>query len=107
MRRRAALVWREQDVAFDLFAVVDHDVDHVAELYGDFAGWGLELFDRNDAFGLVPEIDNDVFCGDAEDRALQHFVGGWRGEMTVIFEQVLVVFGDRWIHLPVVLVYGH
>ena len=30
MRRRAALRVREQDVAFGLLAVVDHDVDHVA-----------------------------------------------------------------------------
>ena len=48
---------------------------------------------RNHAFGLVAEIDDDVFAGDAEDGALQDFVGGRRREMAVIFEQMLVILG--------------
>ncbi len=107
MRRRAALRVRKQHVAFHLFAAVDHHIDHVAALDRHFAGGRLKLFDRDDAFGLVAEIDDDVFGGDAEDGALHHFVGGRRGKMTVIFEQMLVALGDRGVHLPVVLVYGH
>ena len=42
-----------------------------------------------------------------EDRALQHFVGGRRGEVAVIIEKILVVFRYRLVHLPVVVVYGH
>src|SRR4029077_20912043 len=98
---------REQHVAFHLLATVDHDVDHIAALHSHFTGGRLKLINGDDAFGLVSEIDDDVFGGDAEDGALDHFVGCRRGELTVIFEQVLVVLGDRGVHLPVVLVYGH
>src|ERR1035437_8460657 len=98
---------REQHVAFHMFAAVDHDVDHIAALHRHFAGWGLKLVDGDDAFGLVSEIDDDVFGGNAEDRALDHFVGRWRGKLTVIFEQMLVALVDRGVHLSVVLVYGH
>src|ERR1035437_3789567 len=97
----------EQHVAFHVFAAVDHDVDHIAALHRHFAGGGLKLVDGDDAFGLVSEIDDDVFGGDAEDGALDHFVGCRRGKLTVIFEQMLVTFGDRGVQLPVVLVYGH
>ena len=98
---------REQHVAFHLFAAVDHDIDHIAALDGYFTGRGLKLLDGNNAFRLVSEIDNDVFGGNAEHRALDHFVGCRGGKLTVIFEQVLVTLGDRRVHLPVVLVYGH
>jgi len=56
---------------------------------------------------LYPEVDDDGFGGDAEDRALDHFVSRRRGELTVIFEQMLVALGTEGFHLPVVLVYGH
>ena len=67
----------------------------------------LKLLDGDDAFGLVAEIDDDVFGGDAENGALQHFVGGGRREVAVVFEKMLVVLRDRLVHLPVVMVYGH
>jgi len=34
----------------------------------------LKLFNKDDAFGLVSEIDDDVFGNDAEDGTLDHFV---------------------------------
>ena len=98
---------REQDVAFGLLAVVDHDIDHVARLHRDFAAGALKLLDRNDAFGLVAEIDDHVFGGDAENRSLQNFVGGGRREMAVVVEKILVVVRDLLVRLPVVRVYGH
>ena len=67
----------------------------------------LELLDRDQAFGLVSEIDDHVLGGDAQDRALQNLVGGRRGEVAVIVEKILVAFGDLLVRLPVVLVYGH
>jgi hypothetical protein len=98
---------REEDIAFHLLAVVDHHIDDVAALNRDLASRRLELFDRDDAFGLISEIDDHIFGGDAKDGTLHYFIGGWRGKLTIIFEQMLVVFGDRRVHLPVVLVYGH
>src|ERR1017187_8949608 len=98
---------REQHVAFHLFAAVDHDVHYIAPLHRHFTGGGLKLVDGDDAFGLITKIDDDILGGDTEDGALHHFVGRRGGELTVIFEQMLVVFGDRGVHLPVVLVYGH
>src|ERR1035437_3876869 len=61
---------REQHVAFHLFAAVDHDIDHIAALHRHFAGGGLKLVDRDDAFGLVSEIDDDVFGGDADRKSV-------------------------------------
>ena len=98
---------REQDVAFGLLAVIDHDVDHVAGLHRDFAVGILKLLERNEAFGLVSEVDDHIFGGDREDRTLQNFVGGRRGEVAVIFEKILVILRDHLVHLPFVLVYGH
>ena len=57
---------RQEHVAFGLFAVLDHHIDDVAWLDGDFAGAGLKLLDGHDAFGLVAEVDDDVFGGDPE-----------------------------------------
>jgi hypothetical protein len=51
----------------------------------------LKLFERNDALGLVSEVDDDVFRSNAEDRALQNFIGGRWGKVAVIFEESLVV----------------
>ena len=99
---------REQDVAFHgARRLLDHHVDDVAGLHGNFAGWALKLLDRHDAFGFVAEIDDDFFGGDAQNGTLQDFIGGGRGEVAVIFEKILVVFGNRLVHLPIVLVYGH
>jgi hypothetical protein len=84
---------REENVAFGLFAVIDHDVDHVAGFDGYFALVILKLVEGNEAFGFIAEVDDDVFGVDREDDALDNFVGGWRGKMRVVVEQKLVVFG--------------
>ena len=36
---------------------------------GDLAGLVEELVDRDDAFGLVTDVDDDFRCGDFENRA--------------------------------------
>src|ERR1051326_476624 len=85
----------EQNVAFHRLAgMVDHHVDGVASFYRELAGWRKELVQRHDAFGLVAKVDNDVFLSNAENVALQHFVGGWRRKMAVVLEQMLVAFGN-------------
>jgi hypothetical protein len=66
------------------------------------SGGILELFERDQALGLVTKIDDDIFAGNAEDSALENFIGRWWGKMAVILEEILVVF-----YLPIVLVYGH
>ena len=99
---------REQDVPFGLLAaVVDHHIDGVSRLHRDFAAGPLKLFDRNQPFGLVSEIDDDVFGGKAEHRALQDLIRGGRREMAVIVEKILVVVRDFLVGLFVVRVYGH
>ncbi len=53
---------REQHVAFGLRpAVVDHHVDDVAALDGDFAAWSLKLLDGDEAFALIAEVDDNFF----------------------------------------------
>ncbi len=58
------LVVREEDVALHFLAMIDHDIDHISRLDLDFAARGAELFDGNQTFGLVSEVDNDFLCGD-------------------------------------------
>jgi len=55
---------RKQHISFHVLAVVDHDVDRIANLHRDFARGRLELLDGNDAFGLVSEVDDDVLSLD-------------------------------------------
>ena len=98
---------RQQHIPFRLLAVLDHHIHGVAGPYRNLAAGSLELLDGDDAFALVPEIDDDILGGDTQDRALQNLVGGGRGEVAVIVEKILVAFGDPLVHLPVVLVYGH
>ena len=66
-------------------------------LHRDGAVGLRELLDRNQAFGLVSEIDDHVFVGDLEDVALQQFAFVRRGEMTVVVDELLVVriFGGQ------------
>jgi len=87
--------------------VIDHHIDGVAGTYRNLAAGPLELLDGDEAFALVPEIDDDIFGGDTKNRALQNLVGGGRREVAVIVEKVLVAFGDLLVRLPVILVYGH
>ena len=102
---------RKQDISFHVLAVVDHDVDRIANLHRDFARGRLELLDGNYAFGFVSEVDDDVFSLDTKNRTLENLVGGGWREVAVVFEKVLVILGARWVHLPFVMVnamvYGH
>jgi hypothetical protein len=87
--------------------MVDHHIHGVAGPYRNLAAGPLELLDGDQAFALVPEIDDDILGRDTQDRALQNLVGRGRGEVAVIVEKILVAFGDFLLHLPAVLVYGH
>jgi hypothetical protein len=94
MRRRAARVCESRTYPFGLFArVVDHHVDRVARLYRHFPARPLKLFDGNQAFRLITEIDNDVFGGNSDYLSLQNFVRGGRRKMAVVVEKILVVVG--------------
>ena len=50
---------REDDVAFAVFGALEQHVDGVARLHGDLAVLVEELVDRDDAFGLVADVDDD------------------------------------------------
>ena len=79
-------------------------------LHGDFAAGALKLLDGNQAFGLVSEVDDDIFGGDFEDASLQNFVLGRRREVAVVVEQrfiILVIWLGQFFHLTFALTYGH
>ena len=50
---------REDDVAFAVFGALEQHVDDVARLHGDLPVLVEELVDRDDAFGLVADVDDD------------------------------------------------
>src|SRR5215467_14227438 len=50
-----------------------------AGLNCNFAGTGLKLFNRYEAFGFVSEIDDYILAGYGQNGTLQDFVGGRRG----------------------------
>ena len=69
-----------------------------------------ELRDRDQALGLVPEIDDYFLVGDLKDVALQHLAFSGRGEVAVIIEHLRIVpLGGRKLRLNVliVLIAGH
>ncbi len=98
---------REQDVSFNLLAMVDHHVHDIAGPDGDFAALTLKLLDRNNAFGLVSEIDDDVLGGQAENGSLQYFVGRGRREMAVVIQQFFVAVRHCLVQLRVILLVSH
>ena len=61
---------REDDVAFAIFGALEQHVDDVAGLHGDLAVLVEELVERDDAFGLVADVDDHFRGGDLEHRAL-------------------------------------
>ena len=61
---------REDDVAFTVFGALEEDVDDVAGLDGNLPGFVDELVDRDDPFGLVPDVDDDFRGRHFEDGSL-------------------------------------
>jgi hypothetical protein len=99
---------REQNISLRLFAgVVDHHIDRVPRLHGYLTAGTLKLFNGNQSFGFVTEIDNHVFGGNSYYLSLQNFVRGGRRKMAIVVEQILVVVGDFLVGWFVVRVYGH
>ena len=61
---------REDDMAVAVFGALEQHVDDVAGLHHDGAGLVEELVDRDDAFGLVADVDDDFVFVHLEDGAL-------------------------------------
>ena len=64
---------REDDVAFTVFGALEQHVNDVALANNDLAGFVEELFDGDDAFRLVADVDYDFVCGDLENGPLDDF----------------------------------
>ncbi len=61
---------REDDVAVAIFGALEQHVDDVAGFDGDLAGLVQELRNRDDAFGLVADVDDHFRRGHLEHGAL-------------------------------------
>ena len=61
---------REDDVAVAVLGALEQHVDDVARLHHHRAVLVEELVDRDDALGLVADVDDDFVVGDLQDRAL-------------------------------------
>src|SRR6266851_73739 len=64
---------RENDIAFAVFGALEQHVDDVAGLDRDLPVFIEEFVDRNDALGLVADVDNHFGCGHFENRAFDDF----------------------------------
>src|ERR1039457_3328346 len=102
----ARLFVREKGVAFRLHTgAIDHDVDGVARAHVRASIRQNELLDRNEAFGLIAEIDDDFLVGDGEDAALHQLAFMRRSEVAVPVDELLVLrlFG-RYMQVRVLLI---
>ena len=83
---------RQQNVTFWLHSLaIDHYVDQIAGLDLDTAVGLAELFDGNEALGLVSEVDDDVSIVKFYNAALEQFAFMRRREMAIVFDELLVV----------------
>src|ERR1017187_9604481 len=88
----ASFFVRKQNVTFWLHALaIDHHVDQIAGLDLDTAVGLSELFDGNEALGLVSEVDDDVSIVKFYNAALEQFAFMRRGEMAIVFDELLVL----------------
>src|SRR5688572_1846440 len=78
------LLARQHDVAFTIFGALEQHVDGVALLHGHVAVLVEKLVNRDETFGLVPHVDDDVALGDFQHRALDHFALRHVAEAVVI-----------------------
>ena len=83
----------EDDVAVAVLGAFQQHVHDVAGLNGDLAVLVQELLDPDDAFRLVPDVDDDLGIGDLQDRALDHLAFGDVAEAAVVEVEQLGVFG--------------
>ena len=84
---------REDDVAFAVFGALEQHVDDVAGLDGDLAALVEELVDRDDAFGLVADVDDHFRGGDLENRSLDDLAFRDVPEAVIVDVQQLGVLG--------------
>src|SRR5687768_8626136 len=63
------LLARQHDVAFAIFGALEQHVDHVSFTNNYLTGFVEEFVDRNHAFGLVADVDDDFVGGDLQDGA--------------------------------------
>jgi hypothetical protein len=62
---------------------------------------------RDNAFGLIAEIDDDVFGSQAENGTLQDFIGRGRRKIAVVTQQFLIAVRHSLVQLPVIVLVGH
>ncbi len=88
---------------------VHHHIDLIAHLNVNAAIRQRELFDGNQTFGLVAEVDDHVFIVEFHDAALQQFALVGRSKMSVIVDELLVIrlFGYGRIQILLICFAGH
>ena len=83
---------REDDVAFPVFGALEQHVDEIAGLDRHLAALVEELADRDDAFRLVADVDDDFRRGHLEDGSLDNFAFRDVSEAAIVDVQQLGVF---------------
>ena len=91
---------REDDVAVAIFGLLEQHVDDVAGLHGDLPVLVEELVDRDDAFGLEPDVDDHFGLGDLQHCSLDDLAFRDVAEAVIVEVQQAGIF--RRIYLVVV-----
>ena len=86
---------REARFTGAVFHRVERDFDAVAGLDLDFAALVLELFERDDRFGLEADVDDDHVVADVDDEAREDHSGADTLVSDALFEEL----GKTFSHL--------
>ncbi len=63
----------KHNVAIAIFGIFEQNIDEIPDFDRHLTGHIDELCDRNNAFRLVADIDNNIRIGDFQNRALHDF----------------------------------
>ena len=71
-------------MAFAILGTFEQHIDHVAGLHGDLARLVEEFVYRDDAFGLVADVDNNFGFSNFQNGALDDFTFRYISEAVIV-----------------------
>ena len=82
-------------MALEILGILEQNLDLVSLLHGELAGEVAELFERDEALGLVADVDDHLVVGDADDPAADDLALGQVAHAVVVQRDQLRVLLRR------------